>query len=324
MFNKPMGQPNFGFQPRNGLVTPTEDDETEAEAEGEAPAAEEGDYWTNAQSAFQGIMADDAQAWQDQQGALQGEMAEFMRRADSINARMGGGIGGGSAGLAGAAMGEGMKAYNAAAMEYGNRRRATQLAWLDQQIEHGQRQEERDWSEEDRDYASEEQLMQMYLEYGADVPWEDFLQDMRAAGIGIPGEPAPGPDGEAPEGGEYPFGQTANGPAGDIIGAGEGGDSSGYGNSALVRGLNGETLESGYDDADQLKWAANDAWEMSGGDGNAPKEFRQCWAIAAAEAYSANPPKKAGDDYWAGADGSDRDVVERAWEIYNQMYPNED
>ena len=121
---------------------------SQEEPEG-APAAAEDDYWAQAQAEYEGIMADDEKSWQDQQGVLQGEMAGFQREADSINARMGGSIAGGYAGLAGSALGEGMRAYNNAAQDYANRRRATQLAWLDKKVDQGQRQEEHGWAMND-------------------------------------------------------------------------------------------------------------------------------------------------------------------------------
>lgn len=140
---------------------------SQEEPEG-APAAAEDDYWSQAQAEYEGIMADDEKSWQDQQGVLQGEMAGFQREADSINARMGGSIAGGYAGLAGAALGEGMRAYNNAAQDYANRRRATQLAWLDKKVDQGQRQEEHGWAMNDG--MSQATLDQLLFEESGLVP----------------------------------------------------------------------------------------------------------------------------------------------------------
>lgn len=128
--------------------------------------ASEPDFMAQIEAEYGGIMADDAKAWGSQQHTLQNEMAGFQRSADSTNARMGGGIGGGSAGLAGAALGQGMAAYNSAAMEYNNRRRATQLAWMDKKIAEGQRQQEHTWEDQYRTEDWEHQLIQMISDGG--------------------------------------------------------------------------------------------------------------------------------------------------------------
>lgn len=131
-------------------------------------AFEDNDYWASASAEFDSLMDDDSKAWGEQQGTLQGEMAQFQRGAASQNARMGGSLGGGAAGLAGAALGQGMAAYNTAYLEHQNRRRATQLAWLDKTINQGQRLEEHSWLLNDGMGRAEIDRM-IYEKYG-EVP----------------------------------------------------------------------------------------------------------------------------------------------------------
>jgi hypothetical protein len=138
------------------------------------------DYWADAQKAFQGVMADDEKSWQGQQQMLQQQMNQFMVQSDSMNARMGGSLAGGSAGLSGVALSQGMRAYNDAAQDYANRRRQTQLAWLDQQIEHGQRQEEHGWALNDPMTLAAIQQM-IYQETG-EVPSAEATKHMQAGG----------------------------------------------------------------------------------------------------------------------------------------------
>lgn len=151
----------------------TKDDNTKTNAEP--------DFMAQIEAEYGGIMADDAKSWGNQQHTLQGEMAGFQRSADSMNARMGGGIGGGSAGLAGAALGQGMSAYNSAAMEYNNRRRATQMAWLDKKIAEGQRQQEHTWDVEQSAKDTEAQLIMAGLSNGEyalkDLAGSDMLNN---------------------------------------------------------------------------------------------------------------------------------------------------
>jgi hypothetical protein len=125
-------------------------------------------------------MADDEKSWQGQQQMLQQQMNQFMVQSDSMNARMGGSLAGGSAGLSGVALSQGMRAYNDAAQDYANRRRQTQLAWLDQQIEHGQRQEEHGWALNDPMTLAAIQQM-IYQETG-EVPSAEATKHMQAGG----------------------------------------------------------------------------------------------------------------------------------------------
>ena len=137
-------------------------------------------WFDKSTDAFNKLMEDDAAAWAGQQGTLQNQMDRFMVGADSMNARMGGSIAGGFAGLAGAALGQGMAQYNAAALDHSNRQRATQLAWLDKTIAEGQRQEERDWAVGDMAEDREMQLIQMVAD--GTLTEEQFMAIMDSGG----------------------------------------------------------------------------------------------------------------------------------------------
>jgi hypothetical protein len=172
------GQPNKAHDPAKlgqipGMALPPEGTTPPA---GPPPP----DYWADAQAAFQGVMADDEKSWQGQQQMLQRQMDQYMVQSDSMNARMGGSLAGGSAGLAGAALGQGMRAYNDAAQDYANRRRQTQLAWLDQQIEHGQRQEEHGWALNDPMTLAA--LQQMIYQETGEVPSDAAMDHVQQGG----------------------------------------------------------------------------------------------------------------------------------------------
>lgn len=113
---------------------------------------------------YQDMLGDDAKDWERQQALVQGQMGAFGREADIMNARMNGGMmGGGYAGLAGAAMGKGVNAMEQADLTHRDRRREMQLAWMDKKLDESKRQEERGWQKEDNASADDMDYMRMVL-----------------------------------------------------------------------------------------------------------------------------------------------------------------
>lgn len=84
--------------------------------------------------------------WQQQQGLLKGQMAGFQREADSLNARMGGSIAGGYAGLAGSGLNQGMNAFNKAALAYNQLRQQTGQQAFNAMLNEQQTQRGRAWA----------------------------------------------------------------------------------------------------------------------------------------------------------------------------------
>ncbi len=100
---------------------------------------------------FYGNMAGQQAAdWQQQQGALQGQMAGFSRQADSLNARMGGSVAGGYAGLAGQGLNQGMEQFNKASMAYNQLRQATGRDQFNALQRNSERNQEHDWDLQQR------------------------------------------------------------------------------------------------------------------------------------------------------------------------------
>lgn len=120
--------------------------------------------------------------WDKQQGMLQGQMAGFQREADSLNARMGGSIAGGYAGLAGSGLTRGMDEFNKASLAYNQLRQATQRDQFNALTDERQRQEEHTWDEEARTEDREQQFIQMLID--SDVPL-DAVQAYTAGGGGM-------------------------------------------------------------------------------------------------------------------------------------------
>lgn len=123
-----------------------------------AAASPAADPMKDTNKLYQDLLGSQDTQWQNQQHALQGDMANFNRQADSLNARMGGSIAGGYAGLQGAALGQGMNAYNNAANTYQTNRQATMAKWMDAQLQQGSAQQQHDWSTEAQDKQSAQDM----------------------------------------------------------------------------------------------------------------------------------------------------------------------
>jgi hypothetical protein len=143
---------------KSGAITPEQREKDRLQAEKDAP--------TEIEKFYQDMLGQQDTAWQGQQQALQGEMAAFGREADSLNARMGGSIAGGYAGLAGSALGSGMKAYSEAANDYQQQRSDTMMKWMDQKLQDRNRAEDRTWTVEDRDTQNKIDMLGLQLQYG--------------------------------------------------------------------------------------------------------------------------------------------------------------
>ncbi len=116
--------------------------------------------------------------WGQQQSTLQNEMAGFRRQADSLNARMGGSIAGGYAGLAGSALGQGMDSYNKAANDYQSKRMDTMRQWATRQ---------QDISDRNKQYDLD--MAGLELQY-SDTPGSKAIFDSLGGGaVGADGKP---------------------------------------------------------------------------------------------------------------------------------------
>lgn len=117
--------------------------------------------------------------WQNQQHELQGQMAGFQRQADSLNARMGGSIAGGYAGLAGSALGQGMTAYNQATNDYQKQRNDIMMKWA-----------ERKQTVEDRDKQAGDDNLGLALQYADDPNALKLINEHNKGGeqIALPGD----------------------------------------------------------------------------------------------------------------------------------------
>lgn len=138
---------------------------------------------------YQDLLKGEDARWAAQQNTLAGQANIFQRQADLGSARMGRGAGGGLLQAKGAALGAGMREFDKGFQEYDKNKRQLGLAWLDKQIEERRRGEDKDFAREQGDKADEMQLMQMYLEYGAGVPFDEFKAAVEGgdmAGLGGP------------------------------------------------------------------------------------------------------------------------------------------
>lgn len=120
--------------------------------------------------------------WKQNQGTLQGEMQGFKREADSLNARMGGSIAGGYAGLAGSAMGKGMDSYNRASLQHQAAMMGLEKDRFGQVLSEQHRGEERGWAKEDQEFNRTRDLERMIFESTGEIPSQQLVDSVAAGG----------------------------------------------------------------------------------------------------------------------------------------------
>lgn len=99
---------------------------------------------------YNDLTAQHEKDWGTQEGMLQKQQGAFMRQADITNARMGRGLGGGYASLAGAALGKSTEALANAKLQHDRAGREMQLAWLDRSLAAKNRASDIERSEKNR------------------------------------------------------------------------------------------------------------------------------------------------------------------------------
>ncbi len=127
----------------------------------------------NINAFYDSLMQQQEGDWQKQQGILQNQMGGFQREADSLNARMGGSIAGGYAGLAGSGLNRGMQEFNKASLAYNQLRQATGRDKFGALQRESERQEEHTWDLERQDKDTQMRLAELALQY-PDVPPEQL------------------------------------------------------------------------------------------------------------------------------------------------------